>query len=523
MYIKQKQRLWVILNTILALSVGVLIPYVSMDLEKIAVDLSYSNFGKIVGIALFISGGLWLIVTISDFVRSKEMDWFKPVAFFGFYYLLSAFGQPVVNFLLKPENSQLRMYVPLIPVYLLLSTLGLIGFLVGVFVTNYQFQSGRHTKGIQHRHRLRLTPNHLKRLQQFSTTVMALAVLALIFALSGTLGGVLSGEAQYGAGQFGSTFSYYVLVLAGLLFPPALSLSCYASALQRGRILTWPVGVLVGLYVIVNGLSGDRGLVFTAILVLVLSQHYLIRRFRLVHMLVGSLSAIVFSSIIISWRSSNWSLSGVLATFDRTRFMGEWTEFVWQLGSPAIIVTHLMKWFPGHVSFYYGQTYFDAVLSLVPSFFFGGKLARPFISPTFVYKRLFEGGGFNLDVGYGFSLVAEAYMNFGWFGPLLIMFIIGFALQRLYLLASRSDNWLAWPRYIVVLSLLPYALRTDAISLVKSLVYGLLLLVVASWWALKLTSPDTQTPRRIVRSQTTYKPMTDSESQCLTVPHSAHE
>ena len=86
----------------------------------------------------------------------------------------------------------------------------------------------------------------------------------------------------------------------------------------------------------------------------------------------------------------------------------------------------------------YGYTYVDRASEvLLPGYF---RESRD-DTPNAILTRVINPKGSN--VGLGFSVVAEGYINGGWFGVFLNMFIMGCVLSLLYLYAFKSPVWMA--------------------------------------------------------------------------------
>lgn len=115
-----------------------------------------------------------------------------------------------------------------------------------------------------------------------------------------------------------------------------------------------------------------------------------------------------------------------------------------ELGAILGIVAYTIKWVPDQADFRFGTSYLDAILNSFPNF--GANVAisardihenNSYINDGsdlkpadwFIYRYnrwMFENGG-----GSGFSSIAEAYLNFGYFGVIVVFFITGYFLARL--------------------------------------------------------------------------------------------
>jgi len=71
-------------------------------------------------------------------------------------------------------------------------------------------------------------------------------------------------------------------------------------------------------------------------------------------------------------------------------------------------------------------------------------------------RNLFGDGGTS---GWGFSLAAEGYINFGYVGPAMIMFALGLVTAHLHSFARKSELWFIF--YLSYMPMMIYVLRAD--------------------------------------------------------------
>jgi len=99
----------------------------------------------------------------------------------------------------------------------------------------------------------------------------------------------------------------------------------------------------------------------------------------------------------------------------------------------------------------YGQTYLEAIQYLLPRSLFPGEKPLTIGHEFGEYMQsLIDHKG---KIGMGFLPVAEAYINFGWIGPGVMMFLIGVCIN--YLSSFRKKNRFLW--IILYANLLPLA------------------------------------------------------------------
>ena len=149
-----------------------------------------------------------------------------------------------------------------------------------------------------------------------------------------------------------------------------------------------------------------------------------------------------------------------------------------EMGRTSQIITFTMELVPDVRPFANGQSYLNSLGSIIPNLFWDNHpTAEQNLSQWFVDTRFPDfaktGGGF------GFSMIAEAYLNFGWIGTPIVLAILGFLYTKFVVWASRNESPLRiatvasfmsffllftrgesylLPRYLVWYSLLPYLL-----------------------------------------------------------------
>lgn len=127
-------------------------------------------------------------------------------------------------------------------------------------------------------------------------------------------------------------------------------------------------------------------------------------------------------------------------------------------GSSSVWTMQLVK--TGKIEHFYGLTYVGSVFGLIPSSVDFLGIAAAFSRYTQLESLLTE--AYSFDFGVGFSLVAESYLNFGYFGFIAIFFE-GLLLCKLLNIDDYSDT--GWKNYvpIVLLSVLLTMPRRDTV------------------------------------------------------------
>jgi oligosaccharide repeat unit polymerase len=147
-----------------------------------------------------------------------------------------------------------------------------------------------------------------------------------------------------------------------------------------------------------------------------------------------------------------------------------------------------------------GRTYLSSLSRVIPSIGVGyapSKRLREINldnSPAYWFLLVTAPYLFRLNQGRGFSVVAEAYMNFGTWGVVIIFFALGCVLVRLEALSTRNPFSLA--AIAIVLDPLLWVVRNDSSVFTRTAVWGCSYLFFAWLFASGLISA----PKRPERS-----------------------
>lgn len=145
-------------------------------------------------------------------------------------------------------------------------------------------------------------------------------------------------------------------------------------------------------------------------------------------------------------------------------------EAVSEMGGSMFPLAETMRLVPRRSDYRLGTTYLYSLTSVIPNVGFWD------LHPAMRYGDL---GGWlqrTLDLGYGpgYSIVAEAYINFGRAG-FLFMFCFGFVLARLFHIdAVRLGNPLLVLLSLLLCFLILKTVRNSFLATVRSLFYYLL-------------------------------------------------
>jgi oligosaccharide repeat unit polymerase len=161
-----------------------------------------------------------------------------------------------------------------------------------------------------------------------------------------------------------------------------------------------------------------------------------------------------------------------------------------EIGASMQTIAYTLEFVPYIRAFEYGTGYLYAVLALIPNLFWDihpAVVNQPsrWLVETVAPVVAAAGGGL------GYSLIAEAYLNFGWFGAPVAIGLIGFLYAKLVMWGDRPDRP---SRLALMASFLSFFLmyaRSDATGILRFLVWYSLLPYLAV--QLLIRGPRTRT------------------------------
>lgn len=166
------------------------------------------------------------------------------------------------------------------------------------------------------------------------------------------------------------------------------------------------------------------------------------------------------------------------------------TATVEGMGYSVFPTIKTMQLIPASYPFHYGQSYFYAVLGIFPNVLGGTHVSVQYAAlAQWLMKAL------HMKYGPGFSMPAEAYYNFGWYGALIMPFfgyILATILDERNVLGRPLRMFVLVAGFVVLFSI-P---RRDTMTAIRNMVYYVGVMYVA----VKLMYRATERKRKPVRS-----------------------
>lgn len=311
-----------------------------------------------------------------------------------------------------------------------------------------------------------LMSSNARTVLQLGRALLILAFLAKVYEVRSN-GTVFSGT--YGANQldFGANSSIAVLgesmVGVGALLVMFGNTRTGLSPLRKIDFALLASVLLVSVV-----LLGSRGEALAPIILYVWFRARMGRRVRRVALVTGV--ALMSVALLVVWQTRSASAAGGYSLIQ---------QLLWQTSSPQLLTWNVTNLVPETNDFYFGSTYLNALKFFAPGPITRAIFGQPEGTGALAYRELI--GFTDPNQGFGFALPTEAYLNFGLFGVAVAGFGLGALLQVTF-------NWAIDPEraegvssfvYPLLVSYLPYGLRTDALGQLKSIIYPLLLIALA--------------------------------------------
>jgi len=242
------------------------------------------------------------------------------------------------------------------------------------------------------------------------------------------------------------------------------------------------------IFVIVNTLSGWRGLVISSFIPPILYYHYQVRKLNAYKVIFFGIAAYVFMPLLSIMRSSSNPEIMIKILTDHFDII-KWNFLSLENNSELITGLNLMTLIRGfeigQTSFTYGLSIITDLFSFIPRFIFP---TRPDNLPvTFIklfYPQVHAAGG-----GYGFFIIQEGYWAFGKIGVFIYMFIYGILIKTIYSSLLKNPS----PMIIIIYSyiftyLVIYSTRSGIITSFKATFLALVPFIIIAIITQLLTS-----------------------------------
>jgi len=247
----------------------------------------------------------------------------------------------------------------------------------------------------------------------------------------------------------------------------------YSKEASERRFVT----VILTLWCIITAFCGDRttgiaGLFATAYIFYFNEMDRKRRYKQVARLVIIGVVLIFFVQLAYAFRTQSSiieALSGENNVF---------ISFVSDLGFSSFPLFTMMSIVPEHETFLWGKGYLLSMIGgIIPSFLDPTGTISWFNQQSRIFESWHEQYFGNYSFGFGFSLNAEAYINFGWYG-LIVLFFVCLAVIRWLNRENKNKEQSVFSRYTVCILLFMWFTlpRRDTYYFWKAIVYCVFLM-----------------------------------------------
>ncbi len=237
---------------------------------------------------------------------------------------------------------------------------------------------------------------------------------------------------QYG---YGVIYSYdfganSILIFVESFFLPSayMLISIHVKDIFKAKMFT----IIIALYAVISLLTGSRTLFIMIVLTLIWLWNSIIRPFnwrKVSKLAVMGFFLMLVISAFENFRGVEEKEIGTLAeAFSNSLSQNPVIDSIGEMGGSMSPLLMIMQFMPDSLSYRLGDSYLYALFSLLPNLFNFMGTVHP--SREHAMLDVWLGNYLGLSYGPGFSMVAESYYNFGWFG-IGISFVWGVIIAKL--------------------------------------------------------------------------------------------
>ncbi len=284
--------------------------------------------------------------------------------------------------------------------------------------------------------------------------------------------------------------AWYNLLAPFNLVGNLLILSVAKKDTKAKYIATAMMGVLILCYFFI----GLRTFAMTILFATAWIWHTSIQRIQAKFAVLAGISVVAIFPVIFELRNlageERLSYNIYVESFQKTE--NPLVLAVNETGNSLMTVAWTLELVPDQFDYNYGADYFYALTTALPNLFWSIHPAVARQSPGIwlvwtVFPEYAERGG-----AFGYHFIAEAYLNFGWYFSPVILFLVGYGINRLFLWTTNSTSY---TRYALLASFLIYFypyVRNDSYFVVRPFVWYIIIPFFVACFVQKTLSGSSQ-------------------------------
>ncbi len=383
--------------------------------------------------------GLTVWVFWSWYIVTKSL--FSPYILFFISALLFNGGQIILEVFNLNEKGILEANFSSATILatMFIVVIGLAVFHLGALMSAFQISVA--PTQVNPQQKVANNPIKDKEISQVGWLFFSISFLPSLLILQNSIRIVLSGGyfALYQQTE-ATSFDAAPAVLAGFLVPSAMFILAGSRKNVKAQYLAC---ILILLYATMNFFLGKRNVAVMPLLSFAWLWHQLIRPISKVFLgSVGAFILLIVFPLVGASRDTagedRLSVDVLLNTF--TSINNPFVAVLSEMGGSMQTIAYTIELVPKFREFQWGADYLYALFTVVPNLFWklhptvdrglAGLWLAWAVRPEFAAI-----GG-----GLGYSFIAEAYLNFGWFGAPIALGVIGFLFAKFTLWAAKSKE-----------------------------------------------------------------------------------
>ena len=271
-------------------------------------------------------------------------------------------------------------------------------------------------------------------------------------------------------------FGAWAIVLSQFMVPGAL----FLLAGSKGKWLNVVVssGIILFHVIFLLLLGGRAGAIMPLLAYLWLFDRTIVKVPKTAIAVIGTvLILVVIPSIAVSRSTTGqarYSLTSIVDAYKSVE--NPYLAGVSEMGGSMETVSYTIELVPKTKEYEAGASYYYSILMVVPNFFWnvhpanvGDRQPSQWLAKEVDPGIAARGGGF------GYSFIAEAYLNMGWWGTVVILSLMGVLFGSLVIWAERSRDLARLALLASFLSFFLFFARGQSSDMVRALIWYSLL------------------------------------------------
>lgn len=249
----------------------------------------------------------------------------------------------------------------------------------------------------------------------------------------------------------------------------------------KSKVNKYMIYILLSTYTFVYLLSGSRFTILKIalnvfIIEFLWNKSFSFKDIKKISFLLVPIT-MIFSTFSSLRGMTNFSLTDFMTHFSQYIKNGPISSIFWETGITFTTVSNVIDKVPVVLPYYVGKSFLFSILICLPNFLRFGMLEGQILN---ISKQLSPLYYHSKDFGYGSSIYAEQYYNFGLFS-LIFAFVFGIIIGNLERRLFESVTTRNSIKFFIITYLfgeILYSVRNDLYSIPRTIIFGILPLVI---------------------------------------------